>query len=99
MKLAEIAAKPKLVEITLDDKETVDEFGEPLQFWTWDRQPMNVFMKLATVDNQNYGSIIDAVKMLVLDEKGQPILKEDQVLPTKLMLRVISKVVEGLGKL
>lgn len=98
MKLAEIAKKPQLALMTLDDAETVKEFGEPLEFYTWDRQPMDIFLKLSTVDPGNQGAIISAVKELVMDEKGNKILEGEDVLPTNVMLRVMTKVVEGLGK-
>jgi len=98
MKLAQIAKKPQLTVMTLDDAETVKEFGEPLEFYTWDRQPMDIFLKLSTVDPTNQGAIISAVKELVMDEKGKKILEGEDVLPTNVMLRVMTKVVEGLGK-
>jgi len=99
MKLSQLAGKPQLIQIALDDEETVKEFGEALEFWTWDRQPMATFLKLASVDAANPTSIIESVKTLVLDEEGKEILTGDTTLPTKVMMRVISKVVEGLGKL
>jgi hypothetical protein len=98
MKLAQIAKKPQLALMSLDDEETVKEFGEPLEFYTWDRQPMDIFLKLSTVDPTNQGAIISAVKELVMDEKGNKILEGEDVLPTNVMLRVMTKVVEGLGK-
>lgn len=98
MKLAELAQKPQLIEITIDDEETIQEFGEAITFWTWDRQPMDVFLKLAAIDHSNGASIIDAVKHLVLDENAQPVLTDGNALPTRIMMRVIVRVVEGLGK-
>jgi hypothetical protein len=98
MKLAQIAKKPQLALMSLDDEETVKEFGEPLEFYTWDRQPMDIFLKLSTVDPSNQGAIISAVKELVMDDKGNKILEGEDVLPTNVMLRVMTKVVEGLGK-
>lgn len=98
MKLSQLAAKPQLIQVALDDEDTVKEFGEPLEFWTWDRQPMAAFLKLAAVDPSNPTTIIDSVRSLVLDEKGKEILSGDSTLPTKVMMRVITKVVEGLGK-
>lgn len=98
MKLAQIAKKPTLTVMTLDDEETVKEFGEPLEFYTWDRQPMDMFLRLSTVDPNNQSAIISAVKELVMDEKGNKVLDGDEVLPTHIMLRVMTKVVEGLGK-
>lgn len=98
MKLAQIAKKPQLTVMTLDDEDTIKEYGEPLEFYTWDRQPMDIFLKLSTVDPNNQSAIISAVKELVMDEKGNKILEGEDVLPTNIMLRVMTKVVEGLGK-
>jgi hypothetical protein len=98
MKLSQLAGKPQLIEVTIDDADIVEEFGEAIEFWTWDRQPMDVFLRLAAVDAANYSSILDAVKSLVLDEEGKPILDGENSLPTKVMMRVITKVIEGLGK-
>lgn len=99
MKLSELAKSPQLIKVTLDDADIVQEFGEAIEFWTWDRQPMDTFLKLASVDQSNAGSILEAVRGLVLDEDGKPVLVGDASLPTKVMMRVITKVVEGLGKL
>lgn len=99
MKLQDLARKPQLIKITLDDQDLVQEFGEAIEFWTWDRQPMDIFLKLASVNPENSNTVIEAVRHLVLDEQGQPILKDQVMLPTKVMMRVITRVVEGLGKL
>jgi hypothetical protein len=98
MRLQDLAKKPQLIKITLDDQDLVTEFGEAIEFYTWDRQPMDVFMKLANVNPDNAGSVIEAVKQLVLDETGQPIITADTMLPTKIMMRVLTRVVESLGK-
>lgn len=99
MKLSDIATKPKLIEITLDDEDIRAEFGEAITFWTWDRQPMSVFLKMAAVDQGNVSTIIDAVRELVLDEAGDRVLVDDRVLPTAVMMKVIMRLVEDLGKL
>ena len=98
MKLSELKAKPQLVKVVIDDEDIVAEFGEALEFHTWDRHPMDTFLKLAAVDGKDFGSIFDAVKSLVLDDKGEPILTDGETLPTKIMMRVIQKVVENMGK-
>ncbi len=98
MKLSQLSAKPQLIKVVIDDEDIVSEFGEPVEFYTWDRQPMAMFIKMANIDHNNYGSVIDAVKELVLDEEGKPVLEKDATLPTKIMMRVITKIVEGLGK-
>ena len=69
MKLSQLAAKPQLIEVTIDDADTVKEFGEAITFYTWDRQPMDVFMKLAGSTGQDTSNIIGIVRTLILDEK------------------------------
>ena len=98
MKLSQITSEPKLIEISLDDADTLKEFGEALTFHTWDRQPMEVFMRLANVDQKNTGDLINIMKTLILDEKGKPILNDKNMLPTGVLMKAIAKVTEQLGK-
>lgn len=98
MKLSDISAEPKLIEVKLDDKATVKEFGEPLTFYTWDRQPMDVFMQLANTDSSNASKIVDVVRTLILDENGKNILSDNKMLPTPILMKAITKVTEQLGK-
>lgn len=98
MKLNQLTAKPQLVKMTLDDGEIMREYGEPVEFYTWDRQPMDVFMKLATATEGNVSGIIGIVKDLILDENAKPILVGDNMLPTKVLMRAIAKVTESLGE-
>lgn len=98
MKLSQITSEPQLIEITLDDTEVVEKYGESLVFYTWDRQPMDVFMRLANVDQKNTGDLINIVKTLILDEKGNQILTDKHMLPTSILMKAIAKVTEQLGK-
>ena len=98
MKLSQLTAKPQLIDVHIDDEDTIKEFGEPIEFWTWDRQPMDVFMKLASASGQDTSGIISVVRTLILDEKGKEILKDDAMLPTHVLMKAIAKVTELLGK-
>lgn len=98
MKLSEIAKRPQLIEITLDNEKIQAEFGEALTFYSWDRQPMDVFMRLASIDTTDTTVVIDAVRELILDQDGKKILVDDITLPTHVMLSVITRIVEDLGK-
>ena len=98
MKLSQLTAKPQLILIELDDTEIIKEFGEAITFHTWDRQPMDVFMKLAAADSKNTSNIIEIVRTLILDENGKEILKDDVMLPTHVLMKAIVKVTELLGK-
>lgn len=99
MKLSQLAAKPQLIKLEVADADTIKEFGEPIEFWTWDRQPLDTFMKLANQsDSQNASGMIDVVRTLILDENGKEVIKGDVMLPSTVLIRVISKIVETLGK-
>lgn len=98
MKLNQLAAKPQLIQLTLDDEDIMKEYGEPLEFWTWDRQPLDVFMKLANTTQQDAATMIDVVRQLILDENGKKIIQDDAVLPTTILIKAISKIVDMLGK-
>jgi len=97
MELAKLVAKPQLTKLTIDDEDVVKQFGEALEFWVYDRQDMDTFMKLATLDQNNFGEIAGVIRDMVLDDKGAPILKKDATLPMGVMLKVIEKVVSNLG--
>jgi len=98
MKLTQLAAKPQLVKIELTDEDIIKEFGEELEFFIYDRQPMDKFVRLAQMKGDDMSELITAVNDMVLDEEGNPIVKDGLVLPTNVMTKVIGKVVETLGK-
>ena len=98
MKLSQITSKPRLIEVTLDDADIVREFGEPLTFHTWDRQPMNVFLRLANINQENVTELIEVVRTLILDEEGKQLLSDENMLPTNVLMKAIAKVTEQLGK-
>ena len=98
MKLSQLTAKPQLVLVKLEDEDTIKDFGEAVEFYTWDRQPMDVFMKLASATQENTTNVIEIVRTLILDEDGKQILTKDNMLPTNILMKAISKVTEMLGK-
>lgn len=98
MKINQLASKPQLIKITLDDQEVIDSVGESVDFWTWDRQPLDKFMKLASVKQDNPAEIIDLVRTLILDEEGKEVIHGDTMIPTSVLTKAIGKIVETLGK-
>jgi len=98
MKLSDLSSEPKLIEITIDDKDILETYGEPLTFYTYDRQPLDVFLRLANIDGKNTVELINIVKTLILDEKGKPVITDKNTLPSNVMMKAITKVTEQLGK-
>ena len=98
MKLAQLAAKPQLIKLVIEDEATIKEFGEAIEFYTWDRQPLETFMKLANATQNDIPVMIGIIRTLILDEAGKEIIKGDNMLPSHVLLKVISKITETLGK-
>lgn len=97
MKLAELAREAQLTQITIDDEATVEKYGEAIDFWVHDRQPMDVFLKLATIDQNNMEDIMGTIAKMVLNEEGKPVIDEKNILPMDILMKVVGKVVESLG--
>jgi len=100
MKLSQLAAKPQLIKLTIDDQDLCARYsnGEPLEFYTWDRQPIDVFMKLASSQGEETGVMIDVVRTLILNEQGEMIIAQGQALPSPILVKAIGMIVETLGK-
>lgn len=97
MKLSQLAAKPTLIKLELNDEDTVAEYGEPLEFWVYDRQPIDEYIRLATSSESNPGEIIKTINAMVRDENGEVIAKDGMTFPSKVMTKILAKVVETLG--
>lgn len=101
MKITQLAAKPQLIKIKLSNKDLVKKYKEEIEFHTWDRQPLDTFMELANVnsDGGKPGDIIHLVKDLILDENGKAVIRDDNTIPTDVLLAATGAIVERLGKL
>ncbi len=97
MKLSQLAAKPQLIKVELNDEDILKEYGEPLEFWIFDRQPIDKYVEMAKTGSDNIGEMVRIVNNLVLDETGEIIAKDGMVFPGKLMVKILQKVVETLG--
>ena len=96
MELTKLVAKPQLIKIVLDDEETVKEYNEAIEFYTMDRQPLDVFLKLSNTVGSNES--VEILKSLVLDRDGNPVVTEGQSLPVLISVKAMAKVMELLGK-
>jgi hypothetical protein len=98
MKLQALASKPQLVKVSIDDEAIVASYGEAIEFFIYDRQDMDTFMKLASLEGGgSVGEITTLVTDMVLDEKGDKILVDGNALPVDIMLKVVEKVITQLG--
>jgi len=98
MDLTQLVAKPQLVKLILDDEETINSYNEPIEFYTYDRQPLDTFLKLSNSLGVDQTASIETLKTLVLDKDGNPVMNDDTTLPIRIMIRVMAKVMDLLGK-
>lgn len=99
MDLKAAAKKPKLQKFSLDSEYVIDEYGEPLEFYMYDRYPMPTYIRLSTVQPSDTAGMLDVIRELVLDAQGTTMLDADDQLPPKVMVDMINVVVEQLGNL
>lgn len=101
MKLKSISTKPQLTKVVLDDKETIEEYGEALEFWVYDKHPIQRYVKFMGVEDEKNidpAELIQFCSELILDDDGTPVMNEEEILPVKVLIRCVNKVVEQLGK-
>ena len=98
MNLKDLAAKPQLIKMIIDDEEIVKEYNEPLEFYAYDKQPMDVFLRVASSRSQNVDELGLILKDMILDSDGQPVIKDGLMLPSKVLMAAFTKLVEVLGK-
>jgi hypothetical protein len=99
MDLQKLATKPKLVEVIIDDPEIVKEYGETISFWMMNH--LDIMTYFDFYRSQNLSDTIQFQKVLskiLLNEQGQPVLKEDEQLPIDITLAILTRMNEVLGK-
>lgn len=98
MKLQDLASKPQLVKLTLDDDAIIARYGEALEFYVLDKLPIDTYTKLASMNTNDAGSMYLMVKDLILDDTGKPVIHGEYTLPMDIMNAAIIKVTDNLGK-
>jgi len=98
MKLKALAKQPELVKVSIDDDEIVKEYGEPLDFYIMDRQPMETFLKFATSGGQDVETMSALMKDMILDEDGNKVIDNGYLLPSKILVAAFTKLASQLGK-
>lgn len=97
MKISDLAKEPELTKITIDDASIIEKYGEAIDFWTYDRQPLDVFLKLASAKQDDPATMIKALKPLLLDESGNQVITGNRMIPTDILVLIIARLVSKLG--
>ena len=99
MKLSELAEKPKLIPVKIENETIIEKYGDALEFWIYDRQPLNLFAKLASADPvKNFTEVAEIMSDLILDEDGKKVMEDGKVLPMDVLTQAVNEISKTLGK-
>jgi hypothetical protein len=97
MKLSDLSQKPKLIKIIINSEKIVEKYGEELEFHIYDRQPLDVFTKLANAKEDTAG-ITELIQNMILDENGKPVVADGNILPLDVIMEAVTLITDELGK-
>tara|TARA_R100001510_G_scaffold57502_1_gene65838 strand:+ start:1834 stop:2130 length:297 start_codon:yes stop_codon:yes gene_type:complete len=98
MQLEQLAVQPKLTKLTISEPKIVEKYGEELEFYVYDRQKLDVFAKMASITEDNAMQYSTLLTDLILNDKGEPVMTEDKILPIDVLTEAIKLIGDMLGK-
>ena len=99
MDIKDLAKKPELVKIVLDNEEIVKNYGEAVTFYMKDQVDLNTYFDFFRSQGEKDGDkLTEILRKLVLNEQGQTVLGPDDQLPIDITVELLVKVNECLGK-
>jgi hypothetical protein len=99
MNIKKFASTPTLVEIILDSEDLMERYGEPITFYTYDVVPLSKYFDFYNArTNSEFDQLNKIMKTMILDEKGNPVLAQNEDLPIDIAAAAINKIGEMLGK-
>lgn len=97
MKLKTLAKKPELVKIVINDEAVVAKYGEPVEFWMYDRYEMETYMRLMNVEEKDFATMSNVVKGMIYDEDGSKIVSNGEILPSDILVKIVEAAIKQLG--
>ena len=99
MNIKELASKPQLIQITLDDPTIVEKYGDTITFYTYDVVSLSTYFGFYDARHEGQMNNLEKImRSLVLLEDGTPAIGPDEDLPIDIATEVIKKIGEVLGK-
>lgn len=99
MDIKQLARKPQLVEIVIDDADIVTAYGEPVTFYMRDFVDINTYFEFFKSQGEKNGDNLTMIlSQIILNKDGEPILGEGERLPIDISVAALTKINETLGK-
>lgn len=99
MDITNFVKKPQLLEISIDDADIVENYGEPVKFWMRDHIDLDTYFDFYRYQKESSSEqLMNTLRKIILKQDGVKAIADDEVLPLDLTLAVLVKVNENLGK-
>ena len=99
MDISQIKKKSELVKITVDTDDIVNMFGEPVEFWMYDTLSLSTYFNFYKLQQEEDDTLLySLLRKIILKEDGTYAIADDEVIPTELVIAILFKISEFLGK-
>lgn len=99
MDIKQLAKRPELVEVVIDDEHIVKEYGEPITFYMKDFVDINTYFDFFRSQNEKSGEELNKLMAsIILNKEGKPVLEEGEGFPIDISIAALTKINETLGK-
>lgn len=99
MDIKQLARKPKLVEIVIDDAAIVEAYGSTITFYMLDFVDINTYFDFFRSQGDNDSQHLNSMmRSIILTKEGKPALSQDEALPIDVAIAALTKINETLGK-
>lgn len=99
MDIKQLAKKPELVEVIIDDEHIVKEYGEPITFYMKDFVDINTYFDFFRSQNEKSGEELNKLMAsIILNKEGAPVLADGEGFPIDISIAALTKINETLGK-
>jgi hypothetical protein len=99
MNISNFVKKPQLLEISIDDADIIETYGEPVKFWMRDHLDLDTYFDFYRYQKESSSDqLVATLRKIILKEDGSKAIADDEVLPLDLTLAVLVKVNDNLGK-
>jgi hypothetical protein len=99
MNIQQLAKKPELEELKLDDEGIIETYGEPISFWMSDHVDLTTYFDFFKYQGDKDGEqLMQVLRRIIKKEDGTPAIDEEAVLPVDITLAALMKVNDHLGK-
>lgn len=99
MLISQVAKKPTLIKMDLDDAKIVETYGDVITFYMYDNIDLNTYFNFFKVQQDENGEELNKlIRKIILDEKGRQVVKDDEMLPIDICFAALVKINENLGK-